>query len=463
MTTARAISRERTAISRDRLSVPARRAVDHGVITNATSVLDYGCGRGDDVRHLQSVGITAAGWDPHYCPEPPPTPADVVLLTYVLNVIDDLDEREQTLRRATQLARQCLVVSTRLRWDNVPGADHIDGVVTSRNTFQALHRPREFRLWVELITGIRPLSGGPETAYVFTSSAARLVFVHRTFADVFDVDHRQQDPLRQLVGHLERHGRMPTTDERPQLITDLTGEYGTLPRARRAAEQVIAPSALILAARRRTADLVVALAMDTFHGRPKFADLPPGSRADIRAFFGTYIKAYRTAEHLLQAAGQPAQIGRSIRSAKTGKITPTSLYVHGDAIHRLPAILRIYEACAQVLAGRPADTTIIRLRHDAPIISYLSYPTFDTEPHPEQRSATQVDIGRLRVEHVDHTGSPDPPLLHRREEFVAQDHPKRAAWSCLTAKETAAGLFDRPDLIGRRSGWRQEVDRLHGS
>ncbi|GAB3861641.1 hypothetical protein GCM10027610_104480 [Dactylosporangium cerinum] len=252
---------------------------------------------------------------------------------------------------------------------------------------------------------------------------------------------------------------MPAMDERPQLIADLTTEYGTLPRARRAAEQIVTPGVTIVAARRRTADLVVALAMDAFHGRPKLADLPPDVRADVRAFFGSYTKAYRTAEQLLKAAGQPEHICRSVQSARTGKITPTSLYIHIDAIHRLPAILRIYEACAQVLAGRPTDTTIIRLRYDTPAISYLSYPTFDTDPHPEQRSATDVDIGFLRVSHADHARSLNPPILHRREEFVAQDHPMRAAWSRLTAEETADGLFDRPDIIGSRTGWQKVLSQ----
>ncbi|MFI5955386.1 DNA phosphorothioation-associated putative methyltransferase [Cryptosporangium sp. NPDC051539] len=455
------MARERTAISRDRLSVPARRAVDHGLIDATCSVLDYGCGRGDDLAHFQELGIRATGWDPHYRPQPPPAHADVVLLTYVLNTIDDLDERRHTLQAALRLARRCLVVSTRLRWDEVTGDDHADGVITSRNTFQALHRPREFRLWLQHVTGIRPLSGGPETAYLFTSAEARIAFVHGQFARTEQGDATAgMQPLQRLARHLQRYGRMPTTEEQPNLIENLTANYGSTTRARRAADRITPPTATALAAKRRTADLVVALAMDTFHGRPRFNDLPAEGRADIRAFFGSYTKGYRTAETVLKAAGQPDQIRRSITSARTGKITPTSLYVHVDALRRLPAILRILEACAQLLSGRPEAANIVRLRHDMPVVSYLYYPGFDSDPHPEQESATHVDLGGLQVKYVSHQNSEDPPILHRREEFVADNHPRRADWVRQTAREVSTGAFDHPHLIGSRSGWQKVLTQI---
>jgi 2-polyprenyl-3-methyl-5-hydroxy-6-metoxy-1,4-benzoquinol methylase len=39
------------------------------------SVLDYGCGQGDDVRALQAGGIPVTGWDPHYAPNAAVKPA----------------------------------------------------------------------------------------------------------------------------------------------------------------------------------------------------------------------------------------------------------------------------------------------------------------------------------------------------------------------------------------------------
>src|SRR5262245_46005384 len=61
--------RHRTAISRGALSRPLRLAVASGLIHPQSTVLDYGCGRGDDVQALRAHGIQCQGWDPVYQPE----------------------------------------------------------------------------------------------------------------------------------------------------------------------------------------------------------------------------------------------------------------------------------------------------------------------------------------------------------------------------------------------------------
>src|SRR5579884_427026 len=109
--------RRLTAISRGGLSVPARQAVVDGQILPGGTVLDYGCGRGEDVRALRHMGCEAVGWDPFYQPDVRVEPCPVVLLTYVLNVIEDPAERRRTLQRAWELAGSVLIVSARLTWE----------------------------------------------------------------------------------------------------------------------------------------------------------------------------------------------------------------------------------------------------------------------------------------------------------------------------------------------------------
>ena len=50
------IARHRTAIARNRLSAPMQSLVRHDFVGPGTTVLDYGCGQGDDVRALVEVG-----------------------------------------------------------------------------------------------------------------------------------------------------------------------------------------------------------------------------------------------------------------------------------------------------------------------------------------------------------------------------------------------------------------------
>ena len=132
------IPRHRTALSRHTLSRPVRLAVEHGLITSTTSVLDYGCGRGNDTRLLQEQGISCTGWDPEYFADEPRTPADLVNLGYVVNVIESATERLEALNEAWGLTRLVLIVAVRVQFEML-GADLIpfqDGHLSSRGTFQ---------------------------------------------------------------------------------------------------------------------------------------------------------------------------------------------------------------------------------------------------------------------------------------------------------------------------------------
>src|SRR3712207_5615072 len=98
-------------MARTALSRPMTLAFEEGVISSHTSVFDYGCGRGDDVRTLQRIGIRASGWDPVHQASAAVKPADVVNLGYVINVIEEVSERREVLRRAWNLAQRALVVA----------------------------------------------------------------------------------------------------------------------------------------------------------------------------------------------------------------------------------------------------------------------------------------------------------------------------------------------------------------
>src|SRR5258708_20203958 len=108
------IRRHKTAINRAGLSRPVRLARDTSLITQSTTVFDYGCGKGGDIAILSALGVASAGWDPVHCPNTTFGEADVVNLGYVVNVIEDPLERAEALRHAWQLSRQLLVVSALL-------------------------------------------------------------------------------------------------------------------------------------------------------------------------------------------------------------------------------------------------------------------------------------------------------------------------------------------------------------
>ena len=104
------IPRHKAALKRNELSLPMAAAVDGGILLPHHAHLDYGCGRGDDVRFLQAMGFRSRGYDPYYFPRIKKA-ADIVTLIYVLSTIETLMVRCEALISAYHLTRQTLVVS----------------------------------------------------------------------------------------------------------------------------------------------------------------------------------------------------------------------------------------------------------------------------------------------------------------------------------------------------------------
>ena len=93
-------------MSRTALSKPLQQAFTDGLLDDS-SVFDFGCGRGDDIRTLTALGIDAAGWDPAHSPDSERRHAKVVNLGYVVNVIEDRAERATRCDQRGNSPSQC--------------------------------------------------------------------------------------------------------------------------------------------------------------------------------------------------------------------------------------------------------------------------------------------------------------------------------------------------------------------
>jgi DNA phosphorothioation-associated putative methyltransferase len=125
----------------------------------------------------------------------------------------------------------------------------------------------------------------------------------------------------------------------------------------------------------------------------------------------------------------------------------------------MPVVLRLYEHCASIAAGRPADWTVAKLRHQGRGVSWLDYPDFDTDPHPRLHSSYTVDLKTLKSSFLSYADSTNRPLLHRKHEFLAPDDPDVPKYRRLTDAELKAGLYEQPHLIGTEDGWQEALDR----
>lgn len=82
----------KTAISRSKLSTPTKYLLDNDLLTG--TVLDYGCGRGDDISRLLSEhGMNIHGYDTHYAPMLRDGLYETIICNYVLNTIAKKTQR----------------------------------------------------------------------------------------------------------------------------------------------------------------------------------------------------------------------------------------------------------------------------------------------------------------------------------------------------------------------------------
>ena len=91
-----------TAIVRKKLSAPIQWLLKNNLIDKTKTILDYGCGRGYDVLFLKEQGYDIYGYDPYYFNNETNNYFDIILLTYVLNVVEEQEEKN-ILQKLEQL------------------------------------------------------------------------------------------------------------------------------------------------------------------------------------------------------------------------------------------------------------------------------------------------------------------------------------------------------------------------
>lgn len=461
--------RHRTAIKRSEYSRPVKNGLRDQVICKELTFFDYGCGLGEDVGFLERAGVRAKGWDPVFRPLPEPEPSDVVNLGYIINVIENPQERIATLSRAYSLTNKVLIVAAYM--DNGVATKHVrpipfgDGVLTSRGTFQKLFRQRELRMFIESTLGVKAYVADFGVYYVFKDPQLldRWTSEKQTVKPPkpkslkappipLELDEAVADELLALTQVL---GRLPVDEE-----------YEGLPAARRqiggteALEERIfsgIDSEQFEAARlARETSLLVKLASSRLspQGRPLFRELSKAQRGDIKGFFASYKDACQRADDLLMQLGNSATVDQACVDFGLGKMLPDALYVHATLEPQLPLILRIMVGCARSFADGelPEKVTVLKIKRDGHGVTFLESEDFETHEHPAVLRMTKVKFLQGKIISRDFSNSTNPTIYHRKELFLSPDHEAYERFAALSAQEEAAELLGSA-AIGRRGAW----------
>ena len=467
------IQRHRTALSRTTLSAPMQGLIRHRLISSGTTVFDYGCGKGSDIEGLTALGFSAAGWDPFFRPGDPIAEADVVNLGFVINVIEDFDERVAALQRAFSLTRHVLAISAMLTYSAPQSAkSYRDGVLSSRDTFQKYYRQEELQQFIESVLDEEAVPVAPGIFYVFKDSAAEQGFLLARSSSADRVSRsaslewrrpRQvtapkvrvtkvvvEDPVATALAddlwnlYVEL-GRPPEDDE-IENAADLVAKFGSLSRARRETLRSHESSRLAEATKARTDDVTVMLALHMFSKRRPFRSLGQQLQRDVKALFGSLSRAQTVARELLFSVGNVSQLETACSQAASlglGWLEPGhSLQLHTSLVTRLPAILRVYLGCATALFGDLSSVDLVKLHIQSGKVTLMRFDNFAGSPLPIMTERIKVRLRDQEMDFFTYGAGFPPPFLYFKSRFINEEYPNFAEQLAFEKSLEDLKIFD---------------------
>jgi DNA phosphorothioation-associated putative methyltransferase len=469
-TTVVEVARHKTALSRRDLSQPVALMLRWGIVDQTSTVFDYGCGQGDDVAILQANGIEAFGWDPHHAPYGPRRTADAVNLGFVLNVIEEPNERLETLKAAWSFAKRTLTISVMLP-SQAPTAAHRpyrDGFLTSRGTFQRYYAHDELRSLVQETVGERCITLAPGIVAVFRDKELEQEVAYRRrsraaiIAEGFVVPPRPPRAVRvapsireRIQAELEGIWRLALAYGRPPEPGELSKEISrALAAVKVSAERAISlacngtfdPSLLEEAAQARREDLLVHFALSLFPGATRYTTLPRSIQRDVRTFFRSHGAALEHAKRLLFSAGDPVALRSAVETAVQmglgGMLEPDVFAFSLASLPRLPATLRVLVGCGEVLHDDLNAAHYLQLPLNSAAV--IAFSCDDPSRHfPSIKSRVEIDLQGLRAKRRRQPGG----VLYLKSRYLPADDPARDTQLALDEKLLAKGVI-LPDGSG---------------
>ncbi len=447
------IHRHLTALTRTQMSAPMQSLARYGYLNGGKSVFDYGCGKGRDIELLRESCVSANGWDPYYAPNAEKMPSQIVNLGFVINVIENPEERSQALAAAFELASECLVVSAMLANANARGGMPFkDGVRTSRNTFQKYFSQPELAAYIEKTLGTSPTPIAPGIFYTFKTSDAEADFFDRKNSrrrsshnfsprrkPIYSNAHipkpssftrkyeNNAELLEKLWSFWLELGREPKPNEVDELqkIRDCLGSYPGALKILLTRKGKEGEAMLKKAYQERNDDLIVQMAEHKFYRKPLPRPMPDRLKEDIRHFFINQASALAIGEETLVGILNKARIHSACVDASQkgfGWLNDShSLQLHTDLIPRLPPVLRTYIICAASLYGDPSSADLVKIHIHSGKLTLMTFDDFSGKAIPRMLERTKINLMNQRINAFQYGEEFEPPNLYLKSRYLHED------------------------------------------
>ena len=440
------IDRHRTAIVRHELSAPMKTLVKHGYLRGEHSIFDYGCGRGDDLRELEAHGLDALGWDPNFQPDNDKSNSDIVNIGFVLNVIEDQDERLDALLGAWELADKFLVVSVMLANENYIAQfkPYKDGVITSRNTFQKYYAQSEIKAYIERSLQEDAITVAPGIFYIFKDKLEEQQYLQSKYkrhhkwqqltspepieaknkAKLLIIQH--QDLFNDFWNTCLELGRIPANDEFEQSdkIRELVGSHRKIFNL---LQEMCDTQEFEQAEKSRKEDLLLYFAMGLFEKRKPYTQQPEPLKRDIKALFDDYKTAINLAAELLFAIADTDLIHQQCEKAH-GLLPASllnkghSLILHRDFIDDLPLLLRVYVGAGLQMYGElDEEIDLVKIHITSGKLTLTAYDDFEKSV-PFLVERIKIKMAEQDIDFFDYVNEDRRPPLLNKHLYMQTEH-----------------------------------------
>lgn len=430
------VFRHRTALKRKKLSSCMGALVDSSLVTNNSEIFDYGCGRGDDVSILaQNNFEKVSGWDPYFAKDNAiPKKSEFVSLSFVLNVIEDADERHSVLKKAFKIASKALVFSVMLEHQNTLQFAYPfnDGYLTSINTFQKYYSAPEIEAVVKEQLNETPIKLGPgiyivfkdkslEQEYLFKRQLGLLVETKTAVKD--DAGDRFAEALvSKMVKTILSFGRVPKlTELKAKFQGEISKARVSYNRLSRLALSQISISDLKHVREAFSAEILIFLAINRFDGRVKYGDLPEKFQIDVKVHFGSLKSANEEAERLLFSLSDTNGLISAALDAERagyGYLIGTKFRCHSEQRDRLPTNLRLFYKIGERLHRSLTETDIIQLHLETKKMAFLIVNDFKKTALPRIHSREIINFATQDIVVVPHQEKEQVRILFRKSALM---------------------------------------------
>ncbi|MGE6417479.1 DNA phosphorothioation-associated putative methyltransferase [Alteromonas macleodii] len=439
------IERDKTAIVRYELSAPMKVLAKHGFLEGQYSIFDYGCGRGDDLRELEAHGLDALGWDPNFLPDADKANADLVNIGFVINVIEERNERMEAIQGAWALTDKLLVISAMLANESYLAkfTPYKDGIITSRNTFQKYFTQSELKMFIELSLDESAIAVAPGIYFVFKDKYLEQDYLQnrhkrtRTWEQKSKpIDIKEANTQLLFTKHSELFeeywntclllGRAPAKDESSK-ADELIELVGTMKKAFRLCLNYYGSNDFNIAQQMRTEDLLVYFAVGHFGKRKPYKYQPEQTKRDIKAFFDTNKNAQTLAKELLfqiadfemietECLEAHKTLPKSVLTEECEK--PHSLTFHKQYLDLLSPLLRVYVSSALQLYGELEDIQLVKIHINSGKLTLLGYEDFDQNSSPKLKERVKIKMADQDVDFFDYTDEHSEAVLSNKTDYI---------------------------------------------